>query len=63
MPWIKVTGPNGDPVHLSVEQMVLVRAAGTGEAAPGAKAVIDLSNGHEQAVRETAEEIVTLLRQ
>jgi hypothetical protein len=61
MAWIKLTDPDGNPVELSVEQMVLVRTAGSGEVDPRAKAVVDLSNGHLQAVRESLDAVIALL--
>ena len=61
MTWIKLTDPDGNPVELSVEQMVSVRAPAGGEVDPRAKAVIDLSNGHLQAVRESLDAVVALL--
>jgi hypothetical protein len=61
MAWIKLTDPEGNPVELSVEQMVLIRTPVSGEVDPRAKAVIDLANGHLQAVRESLDSVVVLL--
>jgi hypothetical protein len=58
MTWIKLTDPAGNAVQLSVEQLVLVRKPATGEVDERAKAVLDLSNGHLQAVRETPEDVM-----
>jgi hypothetical protein len=53
MGWIRLTDPEGNPIELSVEQVVLIRTPATGEVDPRAKAVVDLANGHLQAVRES----------
>jgi len=58
MVWIKLTDPQGHPVHLSLDQLVRIRPciAGVGDPAY-AKSVVDLVNG-TQAVRETPDEII-----
>ena len=61
MAWIKVTDTGGNTVGLSVDQMVRVRIPIPGEVDPAAKAVIDLSNGQVQAVRETPDQVVQML--
>lgn len=61
MAWIKLTDTAGNPVGLSVDQMVRVRIPTQGEVDPSAKAVIDLSNGQVQGVRETPDQVVQML--
>lgn len=61
MAWIKLTDTAGNPVGLSVEQMVRVRIPNPGEVEAAAKAVIDLSNGQVQAAKETPDQVVQML--
>lgn len=61
MTWIKLTDPEGNTVQLSTEQLVLVRTPAIGEVDPRARAVVDLSNGHLQAVRETLDQVMAQL--
>ncbi|HEY7890357.1 MAG TPA: hypothetical protein VIC29_19210 [Steroidobacteraceae bacterium] len=61
MAWIELTDTAGNSVGLSVDQMVRVRTPTPGEVEAAAKAVIDLSNGQVQAVRETPNQIVQML--
>jgi len=61
MGWIKLTDPAGNLVGLNVEQMVRVRIPTAGEVDAAAKAVVDLSNGRVQGVRETPDQIVQML--
>jgi len=61
MAWIKVTGPTGNLVYISLEQVVRFRPPAAGEASDGAKALVDLSNGQTQATRETVDEIAALI--
>jgi hypothetical protein len=62
MSWIKLSDLAGNTVQLSVEQMVRVRVPAVGEADPKAKAVVDLSNGQVQAVTETVDEVMGVLK-
>lgn len=61
MAWIKLTDTAGNLVGLSVDQMVRVRIPTPGEVDAAAKAVVDLSNGQVQAVRETPDQVVQML--
>ena len=60
MAWLKLTGPGGNPVYVSADQMVRVRIPADGEAAPAAKAIVDFANGQSQATLETADQIMAL---
>jgi hypothetical protein len=61
MAWLQLTAPNGDPVHVSADQLVRVRSAVDGAATPGAKAMVDLANGQSQATLETPDEVMALI--
>ena len=60
MAWIKVTGPAGNAVMISVEQIVRLRPP-DGTQAAGTQAVVDLTNTQSQATRETVDEIMQLI--
>jgi uncharacterized protein YlzI (FlbEa/FlbD family) len=61
MAWIKLTDLAGNLVRLSVDQMVRVRTPAAEEVDPAAKAVVDLSNGQIQAVKESPDEVMAML--
>ena len=61
MAWFKVTAPNGEPVHVSGEQLARVRIPNEGEAVPAAKSVLDFSSGQHQAALESPDEIMDLI--
>ncbi|MDR3467086.1 MAG: hypothetical protein P4M07_14215 [Xanthobacteraceae bacterium] len=61
MAWIKLTNPAGIQVLVSTEQMVRVRIPHAGEVDPAANSIVDFANGQFQAVRETSEQVLTLL--
>lgn len=60
MPWIKVTGGDGNSVYISTEQVVCVKPPAGGEAPGQAKAIVVLTNG-SQATRESVDDIMKLL--
>jgi len=57
-PWIKLTGPLGDPVYINIEQIVSVRAD---TEISGARAQLDFTSGKFQRVREDAERVMQLI--
>lgn len=61
MAWIKLTDTAGNPVGLNVDHMMRVRNPTAGEVDAAAKAVVDLSNGQVQGVRETPDQVVQML--
>jgi uncharacterized protein YlzI (FlbEa/FlbD family) len=58
MPWIKLTDLSGNPVQLSVDQIVRVRVPADGEVDPKGKAAVDLSNGQIQVVAEAVDQVM-----
>jgi hypothetical protein len=58
MPWIRLTGPSGNPIHVNVEQITSVRSDTD---IPGARAQLDLSSGKFQGVQENVEQIMRLI--
>jgi hypothetical protein len=61
MAWITLTDTGGNPVHLSVDQIVRVRSPTPDDVAPSAKALVDLSNAQVQAVREPPDQVMEML--
>ena len=61
MAWLKLTAPNGNPVHVSGDQLVRVRIPADGETAPAAKGMVDLVNGQSQATVETPDQVMALI--
>jgi uncharacterized protein YlzI (FlbEa/FlbD family) len=61
MSWIKLTDTAGNPVRLSVEQIVRIRIPGPGEVDAAARTVVDLSNGQMQAVKEPPDQVIEML--
>ena len=57
-PWIKLTAPSGDPVHINVGQITSVRSD---TEIPGAKAQLDLASGKFQRVQENVERVMQLI--
>jgi hypothetical protein len=57
-PWIELTGPDGEPVHINVEQIVSIRSD---TEIPGARAQLDLASGKFQGVQETVEQVMQLI--
>jgi hypothetical protein len=57
-PWIKLTGPSGDPVHINVEQITSVRSE---TEIPGARTQLDLASGKFQRVQENVEQVMQLI--
>lgn len=62
MGWITLTDPQGNGVQVNADQVVLVSVAAADDADGRAKTVLDLSNGHQQAVRESVNEVMTQLK-
>jgi hypothetical protein len=58
MPWIKLTGPGGEPVHINVAQITSIRADAE---IPGARTQLDLSTGKFQRVREDLKQVMQLI--
>ena len=57
-PWIELTGPDGEPVHINVEQIVSIRS---GTEIPGARTQLDLASGKFQGVQENVEQVMQLI--
>lgn len=57
-PWIELTGPGGEPVHINVVQIVSIRSD---TEVPGAKTQLDLASGKLQGVQETIEQVMQLI--
>ena len=57
-PWIELTGPGGDPVHINVEQIASIRSD---TEVPGARTQLDLSSGRFQRVQESVEQVMQLI--
>lgn len=57
-PWIELTGPGGDPVHINVVQIVSIRSD---TEIPGARTQLDLASGKLQGVQETVEQVMQLI--
>jgi hypothetical protein len=60
MAWLKLTAPDGNPVHVRADQTVRVRMP-SGDAVSGAKGMVDLANGQSQATAETPDQILALI--
>jgi hypothetical protein len=58
--FVRFTRPDGSPVELAAEQIVEISVA-TADYAPGSTAVLFLTNGGHQAVKETVAEVDKLL--
>ena len=61
MAWLKLTGPSGNPVYVSSDQMARIRIPADGETAPAAKGIVDLANGQSQAILETPDQVMALI--
>ena len=59
MPWIKLTEPSGQPIHINVEQVCCVRPD---TQVPGANAQLDLVSGKIQGVKEDVGNIVEAIK-
>jgi uncharacterized protein YlzI (FlbEa/FlbD family) len=57
-PWIELTGPDGEPVHINVEQIVSIRSD---TEIPGARTQLDLASGKFQGVQENVEQVMQLI--
>ena len=57
-PWIELTGPGGDPVHINVEQIASIRSDAE---IPGAITQLDLASGKFQRVQESVEQVMQLI--
>jgi hypothetical protein len=57
-PWIELTGPGGEPVHINVVQIVSIRSD---TEIPGARTQLDLASGKFQGVQETVEQVMQLI--
>ena len=57
-PWIKLTGPAGESVHINVEQIASIRSD---IEIPGARTQLDLASGKFQRVQETVEHVMLLI--
>ena len=54
-PWIELTEPGGDPVHINVEQIASIRPD---TEIPGARTQLDLASGKFQRVQETVKHVM-----
>jgi hypothetical protein len=57
-PWIKLTAPGGEPVHINVGQVASVRSD---TEMSGANTQVDLASGKFQRVRENVEQVMQLI--
>ena len=57
-PWIKLTAPGGEPVHINVGQVASVRSD---TEMSGANTQVDLASGKFQRVRENVEQVMRLI--
>jgi uncharacterized protein YlzI (FlbEa/FlbD family) len=57
-PWIKLTGPGGEPVHINVEQITSVKSD---TESSGATTQLDLASGKFQRVKENVEQVMQLI--
>jgi uncharacterized protein YlzI (FlbEa/FlbD family) len=57
-PWIKLTAPGGEPVHINVDQIASVRLDSE---MSGANTQVDLASGKFQRVRENVEQVMQLI--
>jgi uncharacterized protein YlzI (FlbEa/FlbD family) len=57
-PWIKLTGPGGEPVHINVEQITSVKSD---TEISGARTQLDLASGKFQRVKEKVEQVMQLI--
>lgn len=57
-PWIRLTGPGGEAVHINVEQVTSVRPDAE---MPGANTQLDLASGKFQRVQEDADRVMQLI--
>ena len=57
-PWIKLTAPGGEPVHVNVEQITSVRPD---TEMSGANTQLDLASGKFQRVRENVDQVMQLI--
>jgi hypothetical protein len=60
MPWVTLTTPNEDYVHINSDQVERVRHAPNAESPVGAFATLDLQSGKTQHVAETREQVMAL---
>ena len=58
MPWIKLTAPGGEPVHINVDQIASVRRD---TETPGADTEVNLASGKFQRVQENVEQVMQLI--
>jgi hypothetical protein len=59
-PWVTLTTPTKEPVHINSDQVERVRHATYPEAPRGAFATLDLQSGRVQHVTETREQVMAL---
>ena len=57
-PWIRLTGPGGEAVHINVEQVTSVRPDAEMR---GANTQLDLASGKFQRVQEDADRVMQLI--
>jgi hypothetical protein len=58
MPWIKLTGPGGEPVHINVTQITSIKSDAE---SPGARTQLDLASGKFQRVQEDLNQVMRLV--
>jgi hypothetical protein len=57
-PWIELTEPGGNPVHINVEQIASIRSD---TEIPGARTQLALASGKFQGVQESVERVMQLI--
>jgi len=57
-PWVRLTAPGGEAVHINVEQVTSVRPDAE---MPGANTQLDLASGKFQRVQEDADRVMQLI--
>jgi uncharacterized protein YlzI (FlbEa/FlbD family) len=57
-PWIELTEPSGDSIHINVEQIASIRSD---TQIPGVRTQLDLASGKFQRVQESVEQVMQLI--
>jgi hypothetical protein len=58
VPWIKLTEPNGNLIHINVAQVIFVRAD---TQIPGAYAELGMTSGKIHGVQEKVDDVMRLI--
>jgi uncharacterized protein YlzI (FlbEa/FlbD family) len=58
VPWIKLTEPNRNPIHINVAQITSIRPD---TQIPGANAELSMASGKFHAVQENVDDVIQLI--